>query len=113
MATSMQYGARVNQIKRLISCHQNISPRYSSDFAQLVDAKLLALDSSPQLNDDTQFVDELVSLSEIKDSLKTAGLPSKIIDGLIDEKLCGLSKSVFDEPITNCVLVDVGVQFGL
>lgn len=90
MASLAQYGVRANQIKRLISIHKNISPRYVTYFTELLDAKLLALENSHQRIDDTQLVDELVSLSEIKDSLKDAGLPSKNIEGLIDEKLCGL-----------------------
>ncbi len=63
---------------------------YLERFIDLIDTKILALDDSSQHVDDDQLVDELVLLSELKDSLDAAVLWSKNIDRRIKEKLIQL-----------------------
>ncbi|KAL8903911.1 MAG: hypothetical protein Q9207_003621 [Kuettlingeria erythrocarpa] len=81
------YGFRINQIKRLVSTAKNMTPHCEERFTDLIDAKILALDDPSKHVDDDQLVDELVGLSELKDSLEAAVIWSKNIDALIKEKL--------------------------
>lgn len=87
MAPPSQYSFRVDQIKRLVSIAKNMDPHYTERFRDLLDAKMLTLDDSSKYVDDDQLVDDLVGLSELKDSLDAAVLWSKNIDALIKEKL--------------------------
>ncbi|KAL9008367.1 MAG: hypothetical protein Q9173_006500 [Seirophora scorigena] len=92
----------VDNIKGLAAINRNIPPRYRPAFARYIDHLLLHAHKdcrfSITLRKDDE-IDDLVTLSGVKDSLRDGGVASEYIERFIEDLVRELVKDLpMDEP---------------
>ncbi|KAL8748306.1 MAG: hypothetical protein Q9184_007412, partial [Pyrenodesmia sp. 2 TL-2023] len=88
---SMLSKALISHIKRLAAVYRNVTPRCKPVLMASIDVDLQRLvDTWGAGQDSYEIVEELETLSAIKDSFTLHGMPSNTIDQLIEGKICEL-----------------------